>query len=63
MQQQLDRVKEQRYQLDVALNKVRLQIENALQHLSQSFECTYEEALLRKIDIDNEKEPKAASAS
>ena len=56
LQQQLDHVKEQRYQLDVALNKVRLQIENALQHLSQSFECTYEEALLCKIDIDNEKE-------
>lgn len=55
-QLQLDHIKEQRYQLEVALNKVRLHIENALQHLHQSFDCSYEEALLRKIDIENEKE-------
>ena len=56
LQQQLDQIKEERYQLDVGLNKVRLQIDNAFRHLSQSFECSYEEALLRKIEIENEKE-------
>lgn len=55
-QQQLDQQKDRKYQLDMSLNKVRLLIENGLKHLQQSFECSYDAAILRKISIPDEKE-------
>jgi chromosome segregation protein len=51
--QQQDRLREQKYQLELNLNKVQGYLSGGYRRLAQNFDCTYEEAQQRAVVLEN----------
>lgn len=55
LQKQLEQLKEEKYRLDGTIERLKALKENALKRLAQTFGVTYDEALLCKVEIEDEK--------
>ena len=51
--QQQDRLREQKYQLELHLNKVQGYLSGGYRRLAQNFDCTYEEAQQKAVVLEN----------
>ncbi len=51
--QQQERLREQKYQLELHLNKVQGYLSGGYRRLAQNFDCTYEEAQQKAIVLEN----------
>ena len=51
--QEKERLREQKYQLDLSLNKVQGYLSGGFRRLAQNFDCTYEEAQAKAVALEN----------
>ena len=51
--QSTDQIREQKYQLDIQLNKIQGYLAGGYRRLAQNFDCTYEEAQEKAIELEN----------
>lgn len=51
--QEKERLREQKYQLDLSLNKVQGYLSGGFRRLAQNFDCTYEEAQAKAVAMEN----------
>ena len=51
--QSTDQLREQKYQLDINLNKIQGYLSGGYRRLAQNFECTYEEAQQKAVELEN----------
>ena len=51
--QSTDQIREQKYQLDIQLNKIQGYLAGGYRRLAQNFDCTYEEAQQKAVELEN----------
>ena len=53
LRQTSDQLREQKYQLDIQLNKIQGYLSGGYRRLAQNFDCTYEEAQQKAVELEN----------
>ena len=51
--QSTEQIREQKYQLDIQLNKIQGYLAGGYRRLAQNFDCTYEEAQQKAVELEN----------
>ena len=49
-------LRDEKYKLELEINKIQNRLENALKRLEQNYECTYEDAVLKKTEIEDKEQ-------
>ena len=53
LRQTSDQLREQKYQLDIQLNKIQGYLSGGYRRLAQNFDCTYKEAQQKAVELEN----------